>query len=133
MWAGLAEGAPPADPAADHLADDHVEAFRTAERGALTAFCRPGMPDRRFGPAPGRRLVEQLVIEMLVHGRDLATALGRPRDLVPDLTELALPVVREIYGPLPRTTGGSFAPPQPVPRDAPALDHLAGYLGRTVT
>ncbi|WP_030410508.1 hypothetical protein [Streptomyces sp. NRRL S-1448] len=55
---------------------------------------------------------------MLVHSWDLATALGHPRDLVPDLAESALPVVRELYGSLPRTPGGSFAPPQEAPRDA---------------
>ncbi|WP_414170470.1 hypothetical protein ACMATS_36575 [Streptoverticillium reticulum] len=61
-----------------------------------------------------------------------ATAIGHPRDLVPDLAKSALPVVRGIYGSLPRTLGGSFAPPQPVPHDASALGHLVGYLGRTV-
>ncbi|WP_310723333.1 hypothetical protein [Streptomyces sp. N2A] len=33
---------------------------------------RPGTLDQRYGPAPGRRIVEQLVIEMLVHSWDLA-------------------------------------------------------------
>ncbi|MFC7307777.1 TIGR03086 family metal-binding protein [Streptomyces monticola] len=137
LWAGLADGAPRSDFAADHLGDDHVAAFRDAARGSLAAFRRPGMLDQRYGPAPGRRIVEQLVIEMLVHGWDLATALGpaagHPGDLVPDLAEAALPVVHEIYGPLPRTEGGSFGPPRPVPDDAPALDRLAAYLGRTVS
>ncbi|MFF3004192.1 TIGR03086 family metal-binding protein [Kitasatospora sp. NPDC057940] len=133
LWGGLARGFPRTDVGADHLGDDHVGAFLAAARDALTAFRRPGMLDRRFGPAPGRRLVEQLVIELLLHGWDLAAALGRPRDFLPDLAELALPVVREIYDSLPRTPGGSFAPPRPVPPAAPVLDHLAGYLGRTVT
>lgn len=132
LWAGLANGTPRSDVTADHLGDDHISAFRTAAQSSLSAFRRPGVLDQRFGPAPGRRLVEQLVIEMLVHAWDLATAIEHPRDLVPDLAESALPVVREIYGGLPRTPGGSFAPSKPVPHDAPALDHLAGYLGRTV-
>ncbi|MFF9352399.1 TIGR03086 family metal-binding protein [Streptomyces sp. NPDC014734] len=133
LWAGLANGAPRSDVTADHLGKDHTEAFHAAAQASLAAFRRPGMLDQRYGPAPGRRLVEQLSIEMLVHGWDLATAIGHPRDLVPDLAESALPVVREIYGVLPRTPGGSFAPPQPVPHDVSALDHLAGYLGRTVS
>ncbi|WP_310723332.1 hypothetical protein [Streptomyces sp. N2A] len=58
--------------------------------------------------------------------------MGHPRDLVPDLAESALPVVREIYGSLPRTPGGSFAPPQEVHHNASALDRIAGYLGRIV-
>ncbi|MFJ1550896.1 maleylpyruvate isomerase family mycothiol-dependent enzyme [Streptomyces sp. NPDC088246] len=83
LWAGLANGHPRSDFTADHLGDDHVEAFHTASRGALTAFCRPGMLKQRYGPAPGIRLVEQLVIEMLVHGWDLARAIGRPPRLRP--------------------------------------------------
>ncbi|MEU7488572.1 TIGR03086 family metal-binding protein [Streptomyces sp. NPDC042319] len=131
LWGGLAQGTPPTSGHTDdHLGSDHAAAFETAANEALTAFRQPGMLTRTFGPAPGRRLVEQLVIELLVHGWDLAAALGRNRDLLPDLARAALPVVREIYGDLPRTAGGSFGPPQPVPDDAPALDHLAGYLGR---
>ncbi|MFC9426904.1 TIGR03086 family metal-binding protein [Streptomyces sp. NPDC056987] len=133
LWAGLADGTPRSDMTADHLGKNHIEAFHSASRAALTAFGRPGMLDQRYGPAPGRRLVEQLVIEMLVHGWDLAQATGQPRDLVPDLAESALPVVREIYGGLPRTAASSFAPPQPVPAGATALDRLAAYLGRVVT
>ncbi|MFF3749859.1 hypothetical protein ACFYYH_05255 [Streptomyces sp. NPDC002018] len=55
---------------------------------------------------------------------------GRPFDGVQDLAAPALPVVREIYGDLPRTAGGSFAPPRRVTGDASPLDRLAGYLGR---
>ncbi|MFE3946583.1 TIGR03086 family metal-binding protein [Streptomyces sp. NPDC059118] len=134
LWAdGLANGDPRSDSTADHLGDGHVEAFRTASRGALTAFGRPGMLKQRYGSAPGARLVEQLVIETLVHGWDLARAIGRPHDFVPDPAESALAVVREVYGGLPRTTTGSFAPPRSVPEGASALDRLAAYLGRTIS
>lgn len=133
LWAGLADQAPRSDFTADHLGDDHIEAFRVASRAARSAFGRPGMLEQRYGPAPGRRLVEQLVIEMLIHGWDLARALGHPYDDLQHLAEAALPVVREIYGDLPRTTAGSFAPPQPVPDHARPLDRLAAYLGRTLT
>ncbi|WP_433157285.1 TIGR03086 family metal-binding protein [Kribbella sp. CA-247076] len=132
LWAGLANGEPRSDFGADHLGDDHVEAFRTAADRTLLAFGRPGMLDQRYGPAPGFRLVEQLLIEMLAHGWDLSRALGRPFTGVDDLAERALPVVREIYDSLPRTEGGSFAHATTVPVDAPALDRLAAYLGRTI-
>ncbi|MER6133711.1 TIGR03086 family metal-binding protein [Streptomyces sp. NPDC001815] len=132
LWAGLADGTPRSDFTADHLGDDHLAAFRTASRAARSAFSRPGMLEQRYGPAPGRRLVEQLVIEMLVHGWDLARAVGHPSGIPQHLAEVALPVVREAYGELPRTAAGSFAPQQPVPDSAGALDRLAAYLGRTV-
>ncbi|PWG14348.1 TIGR03086 family protein [Streptomyces sp. V2] len=132
VWGGLAQGTPPAvGHAEDHLGDDHVTAFTTAAATARAAFRQPGMLTRPFGPAPGRRVVEQLLIELLVHGWDLATALGHDRDLEPDIARAALPVVREIYGGLPRTAGGSLAPVRPVPEHAPALDQLAAFMGRT--
>lgn len=133
IWGGLAQGTPPSDGHTDdHLGDDHLAAFETAAAEARDAFRQPGMLDRPFGPAPGRRLVEQLLIELLVHGWDLATALGRDRDLEPDVARAALPVVREIYGDLPRTAGGSLAPAQAAPEHAPALDHVAAFLGRRI-
>ncbi|GAA2371812.1 hypothetical protein GCM10010170_073680 [Dactylosporangium salmoneum] len=133
MWTSLADGNPRTDFTADHLGDDHVAAFRASAQAALTAFDRPGMLVQRYGPAPGWRLVEQVVIEMLVHGWDLAKATGRPTDLAPDVAARTLPAVHEIYRALPRTPGGSFAPAQPVPAEASAADHLAAYLGRNVS
>ncbi|WP_218004719.1 TIGR03086 family metal-binding protein [Microtetraspora niveoalba] len=132
LWTGLAEGTLRSDFAADHLGEDHVAAFRTAARATLAAFRRPGMLRSQYGPAPGWRLVEQVTIEMLVHGWDLARAIGRPTDLAPDVAEAIMPAVREIYGDLPRTPGGSFGPAQPVPGSATAVDRLAAYLGRAV-
>ncbi|MFI0267810.1 TIGR03086 family metal-binding protein [Streptomyces luteogriseus] len=133
IWGGLAHGTPPTGGhAEDHIGDDHVAAFEAAAARARDAFRQPGMLERSFGPAPGRRVVEQLLVELLVHGWDLATALGRDRDLEPDIARAALPVVREIHGGLPRTAGGSFAAAQPAPAHAPALDHVAAFLGRRI-
>ncbi len=133
IWGGLAQGTPPtSDHGKDHLGDNHIAAFETAAAKARDAFRQPGMLDRTFGPAPGRRVVEQLLVELLVHGWDLATALGRDRDLEPGIARAALPVVREIYGDLPRTAGGSIAPAQPAPERAPALDQVAAFLGRRI-
>ncbi|GLW09783.1 hypothetical protein Misp01_49120 [Microtetraspora sp. NBRC 13810] len=131
MWTGLAAGAPRTDVFTDdHLGDDHVAAFRSAAEATMAVFREPGMLDREYGPAPGWRLVEQVVIEMLVHGWDLARAIGRPTDLAPDVAEAILPSVREIYGDVPRTPGGSFAPEHEVPATATPADRLAAFLGR---
>ncbi|MFF0553945.1 TIGR03086 family metal-binding protein [Streptomyces sp. NPDC004311] len=131
IWGGLAQGTPPTEGHTEnHLGDNHIAAFETAASQAREAFRQPGMLERSFGPAPGRRVVEQLLVELLVHGWDLATALGRDRDLEPDIAHAALPVVREIYGALPRTAGGSFSPAQSAPEHAPALDRVAAFLGR---
>ncbi|TLS42111.1 TIGR03086 family protein [Streptomyces montanus] len=132
LWTSLADGTPRSDFTADHLGGDPAAAFRSAARATLTAFRRPGMTEQHYGPAPGWRLVEQVVIEMLVHGWDLAKATGRPTDFLPDIAETTLPAAQAIYGALPRTPGGSFAPPQPAPAGASATDRLAAYLGRTI-
>ncbi|MFD6341332.1 TIGR03086 family metal-binding protein [Streptomyces sp. NPDC060131] len=132
IWAGLAEGSPPTDHGADHLGADPLAAFRAAASATMTAFRRPGMLERRYGPAPGRRLVEQLLIEMLVHGWDLAMATGQRPGFAEETVEAVLPSVREIYGALPRTPGGSFAPEAPVPDGSSATDRLAAFLGRRV-
>ncbi|MFC6086218.1 TIGR03086 family metal-binding protein [Sphaerisporangium aureirubrum] len=132
LWTSLATGAPRSDFTDDHLGDDPAGAFHAAARATLTAFERPGMLQERFGPAPGWRLVEQVTIEMLVHGWDLAKALGLPADLAPDVAQAVLPAVVEIYGDLPRTPGGSFAPAHPPLDTATPADRLAAYLGRTV-
>ncbi|MDF5756251.1 TIGR03086 family metal-binding protein [Spongiactinospora sp. TRM90649] len=129
MWTGLALGSPRADHDADHLGDDHVAAFRDAAAGTLAAFRRPGMLEERFGPAPGWRLVEQVVIEMLVHGWDLAVATGASTDLAPEVGA-PMPAVRGIYGALPRTPGGSLGPAREPSPDATPADRLAAYLGR---
>ncbi|QNP74702.1 TIGR03086 family protein [Streptomyces roseirectus] len=133
IWGGLAQGTPPVDGhTEDHLGDDHIASFEAAAAQARDAFRQPGLLDRSFGPAPGRRVVEQLLVELLVHGWDLAAALGHDRDLEPGIARAALPVVREIYDGLPRTAGGSIAPARTVPEDAPALDQVAAFLGRRV-
>ncbi|MET8344824.1 TIGR03086 family metal-binding protein [Streptomyces microflavus] len=111
---GLALGTPPTGGhAEDHLGDNRSAAFETASAQARDAFRQPGMLDRSFGVAPGRRVVEQLLVELLVHGWDLATALGHDSNLEPDIARAALPVVREVYGELP-------APPaDPSPHRSP--------------
>ncbi|TDD47223.1 TIGR03086 family protein [Nonomuraea terrae] len=125
MWAGLARGAPRTDHDADHLGSDHVGAFQAAAAATLAEFRRPGMLEERYGPAPGWRLVEQVVVETLVHGWDLAGAIGASTDLAPQLAEAMEPALRTLYDDLPRTPGGSFAPEQEPPPGATHADRLA--------
>ncbi|GGM21192.1 TIGR03086 family metal-binding protein [Dactylosporangium sucinum] len=132
MWTSLAEGSPRSDFAADHLGDDHVAAFREAATRALIAFRRPGMLTQEYGPARGWRIVEQVTIELLVHGWDLAAATGQDTDLAPDVATALLGPVQEMHRDLPRTPGGSFGPVQPVPAGATAADRLAAFLGRAL-
>lgn len=132
MAASIAEGTPREDLAADHLGADHRAAFEDSARTALAAFTGSGMLHRTFGPyeAPGAMLVQQVVVELLAHGWDLARATGAPTGLAPGVAEETLAAARRIYGAAPRTEGGSFAPERPVPPGASATDRLAAFLGR---
>ncbi|MGG2465271.1 TIGR03086 family metal-binding protein [Streptomyces sp. RGM 3693] len=134
MVTSIAKGAPRTDHAADHLGHDPRTAFEDATRTALATFRSSGMLTRAFGPyeAPGALLVQQVVVELLAHGWDLARALGAPTALAPEVAEETLAAAHRIYGAAPRTEGGSFAPERPAPPGATATDRLAAYLGRTV-
>ncbi|MCZ0995941.1 TIGR03086 family metal-binding protein [Streptomyces noursei] len=132
MVTSIAEGMPRTDHTADHLGDDPRAAFEESARAALAAFRSSGMTERTFGPyeAPGALLVQQVVVELLAHGWDLARALGAPTALAPEVAEETLAAARRIYGAAPRTEGGSFAPERPAPPGAAAADRLAAFLGR---
>ncbi len=64
--------------------------------------------------------------ELVVHGWDLARALGLPFEADPELVRAALDFAEKFSG----MQGGPFGTPVPVPADAPDLDRLLGYTGR---
>jgi uncharacterized protein (TIGR03086 family) len=70
------------------------------------------------------------VNEYLAHGWDLADALGKPTDLLPDLAENALEQWRSRFGSTPRQPGGPFGAEVEAPSGATAADRLAAFLGR---
>lgn len=132
MAASVAEDAPRTDHTADHLGDDHFAAFADSVRAARAAFTGSGMLHRTYGPyeAPGAMIVQQVVVELLAHGWDLARATGAPTVLTPEVAEETLAAARRIYGAAPRTAGSSFAPERSAPAGASAADRLAAFLGR---
>ncbi|MYT16398.1 TIGR03086 family protein [Streptomyces sp. SceaMP-e96] len=132
MATSIAEDAPRDDHTADHLGEDHRAAFDDSVRAALAAFTGSGMLRRTYGPyeAPGAMIVQQVVVELLAHGWDLARATGAPTGLAPEAAEETLAAARRIYGAAPRTEGSSFAPERPAPPGASATDRLAAFLGR---
>ena len=122
------------------LVDAHVHVPRLSSLAPAWVdwarrFGRPGVLEETFpmpiGTMPGTAVLHLRLTETLVHGWDLARALGRPAPFPDDLAEQALEFSRAALGNLPPGRM-PFAPPKPVPDDAPAIDRLAALLGRDV-
>jgi uncharacterized protein (TIGR03086 family) len=113
-----------------------VDAYRDSAAALVGAFRQPGVLDRvhavPIGPLPGIAALHLRITEVLVHGWDLARATGQDAVFPEDLAEQELAFSRSKLGDIPagRTP---FAPPQPVPGDAPAIDRLVALLGRDVS
>jgi uncharacterized protein (TIGR03086 family) len=113
--------------------DEPVESFRASARELSEAFSRPGFLEGRYltplGEQVGAFLVRMRTTENLVHGWDLARATGQHAGFPEAAVEQALEMVRESLAGRPRPM---FGTEQPAPADAPPLDRLAAFLGRTV-
>jgi uncharacterized protein (TIGR03086 family) len=131
----IADGARP-EPGADHLGDDPLAAFGDAAARLRAAFGAPGALEEiytsPFGTGPGAVLAHVRVVEVLTHGWDLAQATGQPAEFPDDVVERALAGTRRALTDRPQGPGAPFAAEVPVPQDAPAMDRLAGFLGRRV-
>lgn len=125
----------------DVLGDDPVAAFRRAGAGLTGAFAAPGVLAHPY-PAPpgvaapsgmvsGADLLHVRLVEILVHGWDIARATGQPTEFPDDLARRVLAAAQRIPKP-PPGPGSPFAPEAAVPAGAPAIDALAGFLGREV-
>src|SRR5690242_5623106 len=134
LFASLLTDGPPVDRMADHLGDDAAGAFRRSADELLAAFGRPGAFERQIqapvGLVPGHIAVHLRTTEALVHGWDLAQATAQPPALPDDVAAQELVFSRRMLGQVPRE--GRFAPEQPVPEGASALEQLVALLGRPV-
>ncbi len=84
-----------------------------------------------IGPMTAGPIAELRTIEALTHGWDVARGTGHPLAVDDALADRAVAHSLALMERLPpdRTP---FGPPRPVPDDAPAIDRLAGLLGRAV-
>jgi uncharacterized protein (TIGR03086 family) len=138
LWVGeLLGGGPP--PAARQdgalLGEDPLATYRQAADAVLGAASQPGALERPLtlpiGEVPGVVAVYLRLADVLAHGWDLARATGQQTAFPDDVVEEGLRFSQENLPKLPRERL-PFAPPQPVPDGAPAIDRLAGLLGRPV-
>jgi uncharacterized protein (TIGR03086 family) len=134
LFAAIIGGEPRPVPGADHLGDDPLAGYQRAAARLREAFAGPGVLESvyeaPFGTGPGAGMAHVRIVEVLVHGWDLARATGQPARFPDDVAERALARSRQRLTARPQGPGAPFAAEVPVPRDAPAADRLAGFLGR---
>jgi uncharacterized protein (TIGR03086 family) len=130
VFAGLlADEPPPRRPAADHIEDDPVGAYRDSAARLQAAF-----EQRTYrgplGAATGAERLQIRLYDLLVHGWDLAQATGQPAELPDEVAEQSLAFVRTQLTEQARP--GRFGPAQTITEHAPAIERLVAFLGRAV-
>jgi uncharacterized protein (TIGR03086 family) len=117
----------------DQLGDDPVAAWRESNASARAAIAEPGALERivhlSFADLPGGEYLNQLTLDLAVHGWDLARAIGADETIEPVLVDAILPYIEAnaelISG------SGVFGERVPVGPDADDQTKLLGLLGRT--
>lgn len=116
----------------DVLGADPAASYRTSAAAAAAAFRRPGAMDApcavSYGPVPGSVYAGHRLLDVFVHGWDLAVATGQDPELDPGL----LKACREVIEPQIAAfrAAGAFGDEQPVPPDATDQQRFLAMLGR---
>ena len=116
----------------DQLGDDPVASWETAVRASLAAFDADGALEATVALSSGDQAAAEYCWEMttdaLIHSWDLARGIGADEILDAELVDLVyartLPVAEQLQ------ETGLFAPPVPVPDDAPLQTKLLALFGR---
>ena len=119
-------------PPIDLAGDDPLKAYRTHAQ-TLLGTARADDLDRvrptPLGEVPGSRVIGFVTLDAFVHGWDLARATGQRVEFDPDLAAEMLEFAHQNVGDAVR--GTVIGPEVAIPADAPTIDRLAAYLGRT--
>jgi uncharacterized protein (TIGR03086 family) len=116
----------------DVLGDDPLGAYSRSASEADAAFRAEGAMEAEanvsYGPVPGRVYAGHRLVEVLVHGWDLAVATGLDSTLRSDLVDACLEVVEPEAEML--AASGAFGDDHHVPEDASPQTRLLALLGR---
>jgi uncharacterized protein (TIGR03086 family) len=115
----------------DVLGEDPLATWDRAIYRSLTAWSqvRPEqLVHLSFGDTPARVYAEQMLLDLVVHGWDLARGAGLDERMEPAAVRQALAYAEAHAGGL--AGSGLFAEPVPVSSEDPQ-DRLLGLLGRT--
>jgi uncharacterized protein (TIGR03086 family) len=128
VWQGPAPGGDP------------VKAYTDAVEVVLAAFAEDGVLDREFSlpeistavTFPGRQAISFHLIDYVVHGWDVAQALGLEVTCDPAVLAIALKVAELVPGGQARLVpNAAFAPVLTTSDDAGPLDRILTLLGRS--
>jgi uncharacterized protein (TIGR03086 family) len=116
----------------DVLGNDAAGSYRKSADAAAAAFEAPGALDApcavSYGPVPGSVYAGHRIVDVLIHGWDLAEATGQDTTLDPDLVAACIRIVEPQLEML--QASGAFAPGGDVPADADEQTRLLTWLGR---
>lgn len=116
------DAAPPSPTPPNLIGRDPVAAFERGRSQLLEAFGQPGVIDKT-GPSLGIAFADQLL-----HGWDLATAIGQDRTMPDGLADAAYTMIHGRFTDEQRA--GVFKPAVSLPPNATRQDELLGYTGR---
>jgi uncharacterized protein (TIGR03086 family) len=117
----------------DLLGGDGKAAWDGSAADAVAAVYEEGAMERTvhlsFGDFPGQAYTMQVFADLLIHGWDLARAIGADDRLDPELVE----VCASWFAPMeePYRAGGAIGPRVEVPSDADAQTRLLAQFGRS--
>jgi uncharacterized protein (TIGR03086 family) len=116
----------------DALGDDPLGAYRSSAGKADAAFSAPGVMDApvavSYGPIPGSAYASDRLVDVLIHGWDLAVATGQDTSLDPTLVEACWEAVAP-HAEMLRASG-MFGGDVDVPDGASRQTQLLALLGR---
>lgn len=122
------------------LGTDPVTAYTEAAGRVIAAFAEPGVTERKFElpeilPGfgfPGAQAISFHLVDYVVHGWDVARAIGVGYEPGADVVNAALPIAEAVPGGQARLRpGAAFGPGLPVADDAPPLHAILALLGRS--
>jgi uncharacterized protein (TIGR03086 family) len=119
-------------PEGDTLGNDPLKAYRAGVEQLLLATGGDALErvhSTPMGDLPGLAEASFVMMDVTVHGWDLASAIGVPFVLDDDIAQELLAFVRQAIGEPMR--GAHIGAEVSIDPAAPAIDQLVAYLGRT--
>jgi uncharacterized protein (TIGR03086 family) len=124
----------------DPTEPDPISRYADSADQVLAAFAPDEVLDRPFllpevsteRPLPARTAIGFHLVDYVVHGWDVAAAVGARFDLPADVLSAALAIARDVPdGPNRQRPGASFAPGLPTPPEAGPMTEILTRLGRS--